>query len=93
MSVAAQLHSEAHLEFKGRVGIGRGETITQMVTRWRDGYCGAALANRGFMSPWKSTAESVRPAYVNGTHIRPYRTSATDAIIAGWLSKGPRGKQ
>lgn len=45
-------------------GVPRGEeTATQQVARWRRGWCGAALANKGFMGPWKAFDDPTRPAY------------------------------
>ena len=42
---------------------GRKETATQRVARWRAGWCGAALANHGFMAPWRPLTDPTRRAY------------------------------
>lgn len=58
-SALIQRWDEFHL---GERRFGRlGEKPTQTVTRWRRGYCGAALRHSGFMAPWAAQDEAVRP--------------------------------
>lgn len=71
-ALRARLHQrfeEFHLGPKP-FGIGR-ETPTQTVSRWRKGYCGAALAHHGMMAPWKSARDDIHPSsFGRGTQAR-----------------------